>query len=62
MTPQIKSIYKWYKNPIKWMKEYRTITVMQALMDYEWEHGMKEEVMNKISKSILELPNLFQIK
>jgi hypothetical protein len=50
---KIKSLYLWWRNPIKWWKDRKCIKVMNVLANYQWEHGMKEEVAKITAEAIV---------
>ena len=36
--------YSFWKHPIKWWKDRKVMKVANFLINYQWKHGMKEEV------------------
>ena len=36
--------YSFWKHPIKWWKDRKKMKVANFLINYQWKHGMKEEV------------------
>lgn len=36
--------YSFWKHPFKWWRDRKVIKVANFLINYEWEHGMREEV------------------
>jgi hypothetical protein len=49
---KIKASYSFWKHPIRYVKEMKYRRILQLFMEYEWEHGMKEEV-EKETKDLL---------
>lgn len=36
--------YSFWKHPIKWFKDRKKVKMANFLINYQWEHGMREEV------------------
>lgn len=55
MTKAIKLIrsYSFWKHPIEWFRDRKRMKLLEALVNYEWEHGLKEEVERGITDSVL---------
>lgn len=41
---EIKAIYSFWRHPLKWMIERKMRKIMEGMVNYAWEHGMKEDV------------------
>ena len=41
---QVKANYSFWKNPIKWVKDYRMRKIMTSIVNYQWENEMKEKI------------------
>jgi len=44
--------YSFWKHPIKWFRDRKKMKMANFLINYEWEHGMREEV-EKMQMDIL---------
>lgn len=36
--------YSFWRHPIKWWMDRKKINIMNAYVNYQWEHGMREEI------------------
>lgn len=50
---RIKANYSFWKHPIRWWKERRQREVMEALVNWNWENGGKEELLEKMTEFMI---------
>lgn len=44
---------KFLSNPIKWWKDRKSAKLLEKIIAYRWEHGMKEEVESEVRRHLL---------
>lgn len=49
---RIKANYSFWKHPIQWIREIQHRKVMEALIEYNWNHGGREEFLEKMTEAI----------
>lgn len=46
MKPNIEVIasYKFFRHPIKWLKEYRARKILEKVIEYRWDNGLSDKI------------------
>ncbi len=49
---RIKANYSFWRHPIQWIKDIKYRRTLEALMNWDWEHGGKEKFYEEMSKVV----------
>ena len=45
--------YSFWKHPLKWLKERKSRKLLEKIIEYKWNNGMKIEVEEQVENMII---------